>query len=134
LCDRTRFLPLSKHMLSVARLFLRVGMSPSRIAEQLEYRAQLVALAEAPDPRPAWVEILRATESEVTGPTPHAGAYRRLLTDLLWVLDQDLEQDPAAWPELDADHVLAHQLHWISPEKLRNVARQLAKREGLDQR
>jgi hypothetical protein len=100
------------------------------VSRKLEYRAQLVAVCEAWDPRVPLVSILRAAESAGGGPTPHAAAYRELLSDMLRTLDREVERRPAQWPELDPDHVLAHQLHWLPPEKVRRLARLQARREG----
>ena len=132
LCDRTRFLPLSHHLLAAARFLFVHGFSPTGVARALEYRAQLTALARAPDPRVPLVSILRAAEGVDAGATPHGEAYRELLDDLLWVLDRELERDPRAFSEISPDHVLAHQLHWLPPEKLRRLAVTLARRAGLD--
>jgi hypothetical protein len=133
LCDRGRLLPLSNHWWRAMALVARSGFAPHRIAERLEYRAQLVALCEAPDPRLAWVDVLSAGENESSGSTPHAAAYRVLLVDLIDALDRQYERSPASFPELNAGHVLVHQLHWLPPESLRKVALSLAKREGLTQ-
>jgi hypothetical protein len=131
LCDRTRFLPLSRNLLSATRFLLSAGVSPSGVSRKLEYRAQLIAVCEAWDPRVPLVSVLRAAEGTGGGPTPHAAAYRELLSDLLSTLDRELERDPGAWSELDPDHVLAHQLHWLGPEKVRQLALLQARREGL---
>ena len=131
LCDRTRLLPISEHPLRAAALFAGSGFSPRRVAERLEYRAQLTALCAAPDPRLGWVDVLGAGEGELQGVTAHADAYRRLLADLVRTLDQMQLADPGRFPELDPRHVLAHQLHLLPPESLRRVALELARREGL---
>ena len=134
LCDRTRYLPLSKHLLAALRFLVSAGFSPSVVARKLEYRAQLVALCESWDPRVPLVAVLRAAEGATSGPTPHAAAYRELLADLLRALDREVTHRPEQWAELDPDHVLAHQLHWLPPEKVRRLCRILAHQEGLDSR
>ena len=135
LCDRTRFLPFSQHLWRALRLFARSGLTPSGVARRLEYRAQLVALCDVADPRVPLVSVLRSAEGGTSGDvTPHGAAYRELLRDLLVTLDVALEREPQAWPELDPDHVLVHQLHLLSPEAVRRVARELARREGLFER
>lgn len=131
LCDRGRLLPIADHPLAVMGFVARAGFTPQRIAERLEYRAQLVALCEAPDPRLAWVDVLAAGESDAPQVTPHAAGYRRLLTDLIVALDRDFERRPQHYPELRADRVLVHQLHLLPPEKLRDIARRVARSEGL---
>ncbi len=131
LCDRGRLLPVSEHPLRIAAFLARAGFGPQSIAERLEYRAQLTALCETPDPRLAWVDVLSAGESETLGVTAHAGAYRRLLIDLVETLDREFERHPKDWPELDSGHVLALQLHRLPPESLRRLALLVADREGL---
>jgi tetratricopeptide (TPR) repeat protein len=135
LCDRTRFLPFSRHLWRAAKLFAKSGMTPEGVARRLEYRAQLVALCDVSDPRVPLVSVLRSAEGGTSGDvTPHGAAYRELLRDLLVTLDRALERDPKAWPELDPDHVLVHQIHLLSPEAVRRVARELAREEGLFER
>lgn len=134
LCDRTRFLPLSENLWRALRLFAREGFSPQAVARQLEYRAQLIALCDVSDPRVPLASVLHASETGGASLTPHAEAYRELLVDLLAVFDDALEREPGNWPEIDPDHVLAHQLHLLSPDALRRLARELARAEGLFER
>jgi hypothetical protein len=101
------------------------------VQRELEYRAQLVSLASSPDPRVPLSDVLFAAENGVGGATPHAGAYRRLLADFLVELDVRLAREPDLWPELDPHFALAHQLHHLGPERVREVALALAKRHGL---
>jgi len=131
LCDRERFLPLGKNLLGALRLLADAGFSPAGLARRLEYRAQLVALCVAPDPRVPLVSVLQSGDSNGPSVTPHADAYRELLVDLLAVLDRDLERRPARWSMLDSGRVLAHQLHRLSPEDVREWARLAARRAGL---
>lgn len=134
LCDRTRFMPLSRHLLRSLAFVVGAGMTPGGIARRLEYRAQLVALCEARDPRVPLVAVLRAGEDSRIGVTPHAEAYRELLVDLVAELDRSLALAPRRWPELDPNFVLVHQLHLLGPERVRAIARALARGEGLFQR
>ncbi|MEW6074349.1 MAG: hypothetical protein AB1726_17375 [Planctomycetota bacterium] len=129
LCDRTRFLPVSSHLFSALRLFAAAGFSPRRLAADLEYRAQLVALAEVADPRLPLADTLDAA-AEGNDLLPHAAAYGRLLADLLAVLDEDL----ARFPALDGERYLVHQLHHLGAEEVRELARRLAARRGLARR
>ena len=131
LCDRTRFLPLTRNLPAALGFLMRTGFGPASIARRLEYRAQLVALAEAPDPRLPLVSILGAAEGGTGGVTPHASAYRELLRDLLATLDRELQREPEAWSGIDRDHVLVHQLHFLTPSQLRKLARKQARSEGL---
>ncbi len=131
LCDRTRFLPITSHLGAALKLLITSGFSATGVAQRLEYRAELSALCTASDPRVVLVAILSAVESGGNGVTPHARAYRALLSDLITTLDRDLEAHPGRWPELDRDHVLVHQLHHLGPEKLRTLALLQASSEGL---
>ena len=126
LCDRTRFLPLSHHLFPALGLLLDAGLAPERVAETLEYRAQLVALCATDDPRITLADVLDAA-ADGTGVTAHAAAYRRLLADMLEVLDGVLDE----FPSLDGDHFLAHQLHRLRAEETRDLALRLARRKAM---
>ena len=89
-----------------------------------------MALASAPEPRLALVDLLDAAEVGSTI-TPHASAYTRLLEGLLSWLEDDLEAHPEAWPQLDGERRLAHQLHLLGPEQVRAMALAMAAKEGL---
>lgn len=130
LCDRARFLPLSENLFGALGFLISNRLSPQRLNERLEYRAQLIALSRADDPRVPLVEILRATEAR-SNLTPHAAGYGAILKDLLAELDRRLDDDPHAWPELDPGRMLAHQLHRIRPERVRELALALCEDEGL---
>jgi len=129
LCDRSRLYPVSEHLMGVLGLLFSVGFMPAGAERLLEYRAQLVALCELPDPRLAWAEILQAAESG-DDVTPHSGAYGRLLRDLVAQAQRSWRRDPMAWRELDPDRMLVHQLHHLGPEKLRALALGVAGRNG----
>jgi hypothetical protein len=132
LCDRARFLPISRHLVRVMGLLLSAGFSPSGVARELEYRAELVALASAEDPRVVLVAILASVEAGGTA-TPHAAGYRELLSDFVATLDRDLAAHPERWPTLDPERTLIHQVHTLGPEDVRLVARLLAARRGLSE-
>ena len=130
LCDRTRFLPLSRNLGAAFGLLLDAGFSPAGVARLLEYRAELTALCVAPDPRIVLVSILGVAESG-GGVTPHPAGYRDLLSDLVAVLDREVSDHPTRWPEIDSDRVLVHQLHRLDPERVRELGLLLARRKGL---
>ncbi|MFT7678923.1 MAG: hypothetical protein ACI8QC_002921 [Planctomycetota bacterium] len=130
LCDRAQFYPLEEHLWSVVSFAMSSGVSAQAVQQRLEYRAQLVALASAPEPRLALVDLLDAAEVGGTI-TPHAAAYTRLLEGLLDWLADDLEAHPEAWPQLDKERRLAHQLHLLGPEQVRAMALAMAAKEGL---
>jgi hypothetical protein len=131
LTDRTRFLPLSKHWREGLALLLDCGLRPARVAERLEYRAQLVALCEAPDPRITLAQTLEAADGDGGGRTSHEAGYSLLLEDLLLVLDERVAERAAEWPEIDPSRTLVHQLHRLGPERVRELALELAKRKGM---
>jgi hypothetical protein len=131
LTDRTRFLPLSKHWRSALLFLVQCGFSPTKVAERLEYRAELVALADAPDPRVPLAQVLDAAESGGRGPTAHAAGYEELLENFLDVLDEELGANPGRYPEIDAGRTLVHQLHRLPPASVRDLARALAGKKGL---
>jgi hypothetical protein len=131
LTDRTRYLPLSQHWGAVIGFLFDCGFSPVRIAERLEYRAELVALAESDDPRISLAQTLDAAEIGGRGPTAHAGGYQELLRDLLGVLDEKLAADPKVFPSVDRSRTLLHQLHRLSPAEVRSLALALAAKRGM---
>jgi hypothetical protein len=130
LCDRTRFLPLTRHLGAAFGLLLDAGFSPAGVARLLEYRAELTALCVAPEPRIVLASILSVAESG-GGVTPHPAGYRDLLGDLVALLDRELADHPERWPQLDPDRLLVHQLHRIEPSQVRELGRLLARRKGL---
>lgn len=131
LCDRTRFLPLSRHIGAWLGFALDNGFSARAIQQRLEYRAQLVALCSIPDPRLALVDLLEAAAATQDSGLGHGPAYRDLLSDLIAELDGRLLQDPSRYPRLSLDHSLMHQLHLVSPEELRALGTRVAEGEGL---
>ncbi|MDP6764357.1 MAG: hypothetical protein QF903_01385 [Planctomycetota bacterium] len=131
LCDRTRFLPLGRNLGRILGIVLRAGLSPAAVQRRLERRAELVALCSVGEPRLILSDVLAAAEGGVDGPLPHGEAYRGLLADFLRELEERRARDPAAWSALDPQRALAHQLHLLTADQVRTVARVLAEREGL---
>lgn len=126
LCDRTRFLPLGRHLGRVMKLLWQAGGQPARLAELLEYRAQLTAVASCPEPRMALAQCLDrlANPSRLT---PHDAGYGKLVEEFLEVLDRERSK----FDVLDDEHFLVHQLHLLSADDVRRVARLVAEREGM---
>ncbi|MEM7516830.1 MAG: hypothetical protein AAF368_07890, partial [Planctomycetota bacterium] len=131
LCDRTRFLPLRRHLVGVLGMLAAGGFSPNGVQRLLEYRAQLVAICEAPEPRLPLSDILRAAEGGGAGGLPHADAYTDLLNDFVEELDRELAETEASYPQLLRDHTLVHQLHLLGAEEVRALAMRLAERRGM---
>ncbi len=128
LCDRTRYLPLWTHWPRALALLANQGFSPQRVQEELEFRAQLTALASAPDPRVALSQILDGVEGQLAA-TPHAAGYARLLDEFLAVLDREVQR--GALPEIASDRTLVHQLHRLAPEDVRRLAVDLARQKRM---
>lgn len=131
LTDRARFLPLTRNLLGIVGIAAGELFRPLEIERRLEYRAQAIALATVPDPRLALDNLLEAAAVDARIPTVHAHAYRRLLAAVLAEWNARLEADPAAWPQVDRDAYLLHQLHRLAPQELRHIAVEVARREGL---
>lgn len=131
LVDRALFLPLPKNLFGAARLLLDSGLSIQKLQRRLEYRAQLVALCAAPDPRLALVDVLEIGASGGESPLEHAAAYRELLRDLVAELDRARRAEPARFGAIDPERTLVHQLHRLDPEALRSIALRLARRQGV---
>lgn len=128
LLDRVLHLPIHRHLGRAMLLMLEGGFSGSGLLRRLELRAQLVALCTSEDPRIPLADLCAAAESEASGPLPHAAAYRELLAALLELLDQRVQRDPSAWPGIDPERTLLHQLHHLRAEEVRALARELARR------
>jgi hypothetical protein len=124
LTDHTRFLPLARNWGRAFTFALRHGFSPRAIGRALEYRAQLVALCVADEPRLVLAECLAAAEAE-GGPLPHGEAYRELVEDLL------VRAARAELPALSNEHYVLYQLHLLSAADVRALALELARDEGL---
>ncbi|QDU67971.1 hypothetical protein [Engelhardtia mirabilis] len=131
LCDRSRFLPLGRNFARLLGLLLRESVGELGIERRVEYRAQAVALACVSEPRLALIDLLDAAEVDTRNHTVHAFAYRRLLEDFLVELDRELAADPAAFPALDGERYLVHQLHRLTADQVRAVAIEVARNEGL---
>jgi tetratricopeptide (TPR) repeat protein len=131
LVDRALHLPLSSHPLRAVRLLGRAAFDPPAVLERLEYRAQVVALCEVADPRLSLAECLLMVESAPSGADMHARGYEALLRDLLRILDERVQRDPASWPNIDPDRALVGQLHRLSVEETRGLGRALADYVGI---
>jgi len=131
LVDRALHLPLSSHPLRAIRLLGRASFEPPAILERLEYRAQVVALCEMDDPRIALADSLLMVESAPPSARAHARGYEALLVNLLAILDQRVQLEPAAWPKIDPERALVGQLHRLEPEDVRSLGRALAESVGI---
>jgi hypothetical protein len=127
LCDRTRLFPPGENWMNLLVLLLRAGLDPGTLARRFEYRAQLVALCEASEPRLALAQLLG--ESGSNGITPHHEAYAELLDDFLGVLEQGLMGEAETFAGIDLEYGLVHQLHHLTAQEVRRVGLGVARRE-----
>ena len=111
--------------------FGRAGFDPPAVLERLEYRAQVVALSQAADPRVSLSECLRLVEGVGPGTGVHARAYEDLLERFLRVLDQRVQREPEEWPEIDPSRALVGQLHLLEPDQVRELGRVIARQIGM---
>ncbi len=126
LLDRERFIPLWKDPLGAFGMLLKAGFSAQGLMRLLEFRAQLVALATADDPRFMLAECADALEGG-NSVTVHAAAYTELIGRFLRVLERERETIPS----IDERHPLLFQLHRLTPAEVRAVAVELAREEGI---
>ncbi len=131
LVDRALHLPISAHPLRALRILGRAGFDPPAVLERLEYRAQVVALSQAADPRVSLSECLRLVEGVSPGTGVHARAYEDLLERFLRVLDQRVQREPEEWPEIDPSRALVGQLHLLEPDQVRELGRVIARQIGM---
>ena len=134
LCDRTRFYPPGAGLWTLfTDVVLRglVAGGQEGVMSELEYRAQLIALCVAEDPRVGLVELLAAADGNFAGGTPHGPAYVRLLEDLLETLDDLRVGEPGAWSALNPSRLYVHDLHRLDAEQVRSASIVLARQRGL---
>lgn len=132
LCDRKAWYPLTApRVLRLIAFAAGQGFSGGRIAEALEERAQLVALAVLEDPRLMWVDLLDAADQNFGGGgAPHGAAYRRLLRRLIERMQA--ESLRGGWADLPgAGARWIDRLHLAAPEDLRALALREARSAGL---
>ncbi len=120
LFDSFNYLPLWQQVLPNLLLILRGGFSSVGIMAELEEAAALHALKQAQSPHLALAELVRSlTPGEPRG--PHAQGYRNLLKRFLIRLDHRVSE----FIQLEPDAVLLHQLHRLTEEQIRQVAREI---------
>lgn len=126
LLDARRFLPLSKHLAwKVYHIVIR-GFSRFSIEAWLEERAQLFALHYSTDP----LAVLGEIADYLRGPvfrSPHQKGYRNLMRRIV----EHIFDHPNRFPQIDREASLVHQLHRLSEEEIREIARTLIVEEGL---
>ena len=107
---------------------LGAGLLPSSVRAELERRAQLAALRDAPDPRIPLADMLALVPVEgARRSSEHARGYEDLLAAFVGQLDRGDWEGAVPLEELGLDPhaVLVQQLHLLGPETVRAVARAL---------
>jgi tetratricopeptide (TPR) repeat protein len=114
-----RHLPLLRGLPASLRLFASQGFSPFLVEAALEGRAQLAAVAEAPDPDLALAEMILTQPVVEPQADPHAAGYRNGLTSIL----VHVWQHPERFPAIDRDRRILPQLDRLTNEQIRACAR-----------
>ena len=117
--DIRRHLPMWPKMPNTVGLVVRHGFSFDRVQMELEYRAQLVACAEAPDPDLALAEMLMVQPVQQRSPEVHDGGYR----DALGALVRHIQAHPRAYPQVDPRYRILTQLDRLTNQQIRAAAR-----------
>ena len=127
LVDARRFFPFWKDLVWKISQFVIRGFSSFNVEAWFEERAQLFALCFAEDSHAALSEIAKY----LRGPSirsPHQKGYRDLMQRIVeYVFDR-----PDLFPQIDRKANLVHQLHRLSREEIRSIARDLLEDEGLN--
>lgn len=99
------------------------GLSPRAVRAELERRAQLAALREAPDPRlPLALAVSALPVEGARRADEHAVGYEALLEAFVTVLDEGEVVDPEAHG-ITRTRVLVQQLERLPPDAIRAIAR-----------
>lgn len=114
--DAARFLPFFQDLGRKLGLIWDVRFSPARAEAWLEERAQTAALAHAQSP----LAVLAATAPllpQESSAAPHVRGYQ----DLARRLVRAVEENPAAYPEIDFRYAILAQLDRLGDEGLRRL-------------
>jgi hypothetical protein len=125
LADAAEFLPVFRKPFAVLGFLFAAGFSSAEVEARLELRAELSALAAAEEADFVLSHIVSYALGGRSG--AHARGFRTLLERFLAHLETHLEE----YPTLDPGSYLLQQLHRLSNDEIRRVARELARDEGL---
>ena len=117
--DIDRHLPIWEKLPNTISLLARHGADFDRVQAELEYKAQLVACVEAPDPDLALAEMLVGLPVVGRDPEVHDAGYR----DALGTLVRHIATHPADYPQIDIRRRIVTQLDRLTPEQIRRAAR-----------
>jgi len=118
LVDAALHLPVGKHAFRNLALAVKSGFSAPRILAYLERNAQLAAIAEGPAPLQG-LAVCCATLGEAGA---HASGYGEIVAGFV----EEIARRPSEYPAIRADRVILQQLHRLSEEQARAIARRLA--------
>ena len=118
--DARRHLPVWSHLFANLVLAFEGGLSRTGVQALLEESAALHSLRTGPSPYLVLADLVRAIEP-TDSDEPHARGYLNLLRRFVRRLDADID----AFPSIDPGRVLLHQLHQLSEEEVRMIARAL---------
>ena len=117
LVDAARYLPVTAHPLRNLGLVLSRGFSAREILAFLERNAQLAAIAEGPSPRAA----LATCCATLGGEGVHAHGYGEIVEGFV----REIARHPSRYPAIDTERVIVQQLHRLTDDQIRAIARTL---------
>jgi tetratricopeptide (TPR) repeat protein len=117
--DIRRHLPLAQGLPATLSLFARAGFSTTRVEMGLEGRAQLAAVADAPDPDLALAEMVLPLPVHERVPEVHDGGYR----DAVGLLIRHVRSRPDLYPRIDPALRVLPQLDRLTNDEIRGAAR-----------
>jgi hypothetical protein len=117
--DIRRHLPLWNGLPATLSLLAREGLSFARFEAELERRAQLASVIDAPDPDLALAEMIEMLPAEEHEPEAHAAGYRNGLDRIV----RHVWSRPDLYPQIDRSARVLPQLDRLSLEQLRRAAR-----------
>jgi hypothetical protein len=123
LVDADRHLPVFKHPFRNIELAVTRGFSSSDILAYLERNAQLTAIAEGTAPR--------AALATCCGALGRGGVHASGYTEIVAAFVKEIAARPEAHPEIDPERVIVQQLHRLSDEQIRALARATMREWGV---
>lgn len=125
LADAFEFLPIGRNLLRMFVMLVEEGFSAFAVQSRLEMRAELATLAASEASDLVLAHIVSYLETNAT--SAHGRGFSTILERFVAELDEHLEE----YPSLRGDRVLVQQLHLLTRDEIRKIARVLAEREGL---
>jgi len=117
--DIRRHLPILPRLPNTIGLLLRNGLDFDTVQMELERRAQMGALIDAPDPDLALAEMLVAVPVRQREPEVHDGGYR----DGLKAMVLYIHAHPDRYPRIDPSRRILAQLDRLTNPEIRAIAR-----------